>query len=584
VSVNWEQLRTVLWLRWRLTRNQWARHGQINAVITLLVVVVGLCCGVAGGIGGFLGGALGLGQATPLVLMLVWDGLIAVFLMFWMIGLVSELQRSELIDLGRLLHLPVSLREVFVLNYVSSFLSLSLALLAPAMFGLAAGLVVSRGWAMLLLFPLVLGFFFSITAWTYCLRGWLASLMVNQRRRRAIIMGITLTCVLLGQLPNLLINGWRAGVGRSGPASPAEGSPGATATPGQGQDQARVLAAAVLAHKLIPLLWLPYGARALAEGQGWPALGGAGGLLALGAWGLRRAFRATLRFHQGSLGGQPARKPRESRPKAARKTLLVERELPWLPKAAAAVALANLRSILRAPEIKMALALNVFIFGIMGASILLRGPTDMPPAARYLAASAAVVVTFLGLLQVLFNQFGFDRDAFRALVLGPARREHVLLGKNLSFLPLALAAFLAFLALVTVLAHLPAAAIVSACFQFGAAFLTLSVVGNLASILVPYRIAAGSLKPTKTKATTAFTMVLVQMFFPLVGLPILLPAGLGLLCEHMNWCAAAPVNLVLSVLLAGLAALAYWQALMPLGRLLQRREQKILEKVTEEVE
>ena len=50
--------------------------------------------------------------------------------------------------------------------------------------GLAAGLVVGRGPAMGLLVPLVLAFFFMITAWTYCLRGWLASLMVNQRRRR----------------------------------------------------------------------------------------------------------------------------------------------------------------------------------------------------------------------------------------------------------------------------------------------------------------------------------------------------------------------------------------------------------------
>ena len=32
--------------------------------------------------------------------------------------------RSELIDLSRLLHLPVSLRDVFLLNYLSSHLSL----------------------------------------------------------------------------------------------------------------------------------------------------------------------------------------------------------------------------------------------------------------------------------------------------------------------------------------------------------------------------------------------------------------------------------------------------------------------------
>ena len=43
-----------------------------------------------------------------------------------------------------------------------------------------------------------------LTAWIYCLRGWLLSLMVNPRRRRAIIMWITLGIVLLGQSPQLI--------------------------------------------------------------------------------------------------------------------------------------------------------------------------------------------------------------------------------------------------------------------------------------------------------------------------------------------------------------------------------------------
>ena len=59
---------------------------------------------------------------------------------------------------------------------------------------------------MLLLLPLVLGFVFMITAWTYCLRGWLAALMVNKRRRRTVIVWVTMVFVLLCQLPNLVFN------------------------------------------------------------------------------------------------------------------------------------------------------------------------------------------------------------------------------------------------------------------------------------------------------------------------------------------------------------------------------------------
>ena len=178
--MNWTQLRAMLWLRWRLTRNQWRRGGGLNAVIMLIALVVAMILAVAGGVAGAAGGALALSGASPQAAMLTWDGLVARSCLFWSMGVVAELQRSEIIDLSRLLHLPVSLRDAFLLNYVASHLSLSLAIMLPTMLGLTAGLVLARGPAMALLFPLVFGFFFMITAWTYCLRGWLAALMVNK--------------------------------------------------------------------------------------------------------------------------------------------------------------------------------------------------------------------------------------------------------------------------------------------------------------------------------------------------------------------------------------------------------------------
>ena len=43
-----------------------------------------------------------------------------------------------------------------------------------------------------------------------------------------------------------------------------------------------------------------------------------------------------------------------------------------------------------------------------------------------------------GLVQLMANQFGFDRDGFRVFVLSSARRRDILMGKNLSFAPIAL--------------------------------------------------------------------------------------------------------------------------------------------------
>lgn len=39
MSLNREQLKTILWLRWRLTRNQWQRTGGLGAVLAVFIGV-----------------------------------------------------------------------------------------------------------------------------------------------------------------------------------------------------------------------------------------------------------------------------------------------------------------------------------------------------------------------------------------------------------------------------------------------------------------------------------------------------------------------------------------------------------------
>jgi hypothetical protein len=436
---------------------------------------------------------------------------------------------------------------------------------------------------MALLLPLVFGFFFMITAWTYCLRNWLAAIMVNKRRRRAIIVGVTMGLVLLSQLPNLLTNVWFRSSRPNLPqhASPAQIQEWARHGAGEASQTDALLNAA---HRYVPFLWLPQGAKKLAEGNPWPAVWGALGMLAIGALGLRRAYRGTLRLYQGGENNKPAAAPSTMRPTAARRKLLVEQVLPAIPEEAAAVALASFRSMTRAPEVKMALAMNALFFVVIGASVLVHRPAELPAGFRPFVASATVAVAFLGLMQVTFNHFGFDRSGFRAIVLLPTPRSRVLLGKNLALLPVAFVVFAVYLGLATIMAHLRATDILTAGFEFAGAFLMMSVMGNLASILVPYRIAAGSLKPTKTKGTTVLLLIVVNMLSTLALLPVFLPAGLSLLGDWFGWLPGAAVALVGAILLAAVSTWFYWRALEPLGRLLQRREQRILQVVTQEVE
>src|SRR5215471_3369841 len=108
-SLNSEQLKTVLWLRWRLTRNQWTRSRGLGAIITGLMAVAMLVLAGLSFVGGLIGGLLGLREAKPSTVMIVWLVVTLAFLFLWLIGLISELQRSETIDLQRLMHMPVVL-------------------------------------------------------------------------------------------------------------------------------------------------------------------------------------------------------------------------------------------------------------------------------------------------------------------------------------------------------------------------------------------------------------------------------------------------------------------------------------------
>jgi ABC-2 type transport system permease protein len=587
--VNWEQLKTILWLRWRLTRNQWTRGGGVGGAIAVLVGIGAFVLGALSLAGGLIGATQGLREAAPLNVMMVWLVVTVAFLFLWTIGLLTELQRSETIDLQRLMHLPVALGQMFIVNYVTSHLALSIILIVPGMIGLAIGLVIARGPIMLLLLPLALGMVFMITAWTYCLRGWLAAMMTNPRRRRTIVMGITLTFVLLGQGPNLYFN-----VLRRHDRSSARNA----ATPEEAQRLREERKAAeramrdwfFTAQNFFPPLWVPSGARALAEGRVLPALLGTLGCLGIGALGLRRAYRSTVRFYHGESGGKAVEQVEtvqvstaEARTAKAGVRFL-ELRLPAVPEQAAALALATFRSLLRAPEVKMAWASSFIVTVILCSSVFLRSASKIPEVAKPFMPGGAMAFTIFMLVQFLANQFGFDRDGFRALILSPAERRHILLGKNLASLIVGASFGTPLLVIISFWLRLPLLSLVAGLFQLATLLLLAGLVGNVLSILVPYRIQSGSMKPTKMPGLATLVMVLCHLLFPIAMAPVFLPPLLELLWQMAGWPRGVPVNLVCSVALAALTAFGYWWSLEPLGRLLQRRETKILSVVTVEVE
>jgi len=582
--MNWSQLRTIIWLRWRLSRNQWSRGGTFNAVLTIIIIFIGLGIGFVGGIAGLLAGTFALTKASPPVMLIVWDMIIGFFLFFWLAGIVSEIQRAETIDISRLMHLPISLRNVFLINYIASHLTPSIILFLPGMLGLSAGLVLGGKGFMILMFPLVLGIIFMVTAWTYCLRGWLVTLMMNKRRRRTIIAGITFAFILMSQIPYIVTN-LSVKHDHHKPKITKSVQPEQKSTDESKEREKLVLPNGFLiAHKVVPFLWLGNGAMSLATGNTLPAVLGAAGGFLLGGLGMRRAYRSTIRFYQGQTAGRISKRKTKAEKLAKGQKNLIEKQLPWLPEEAAASAMAFFRCLMRAPEVKMMLGTNFIMLLIFGTMIFFRRSANIGENVRPLIATGAVVFMSLGLSQLMYNVFGFDRGGFRQLVLLPTPRKQILLGKNLAFLPLALGIGAILLLFIKVVMSISFVIIIAASLQLLAAFFLLSMVGNLISILIPYRIAAGSLKPTKSSTKTTVLMLISRIFFPMVMAPIFFPPAIGMLFSRLGFFPAAPVNLFLSAVLLALMALFYLLSLNPLGDLLQRREKQILEIVTKEVE
>ena len=223
---------------------------------------------------------------------------------------------------------------------------------------------------MVLMVPLVLGFVFMITAWTYCLRGWLVSLMVNKRRRRSILMGVTVAAVLLGQLPNLYFNVILRHE-RHQPDQHQSTQRDDQSSAQTGAERGRLSPAFLKAHSYAPPLWVAYGAMQLAEGNAWPAVWGSMAVFVIGAAGLARAYRSTIRFYQGQE--QPTKRVLGKKTARVRGKNLLERRVPGIPEETAALTLAFLRSLTRAPEVKMSLVTNLIVLVVVPAVILSRG-------------------------------------------------------------------------------------------------------------------------------------------------------------------------------------------------------------------
>src|SRR5262249_28756617 len=150
-----------------------------------------------------------------------------------------------------------------------------------------------------------------------------------------------------------------------------------------------------------------------------------------------------------------------------------------------------------------------------------------PDIVRPLLAIGGMFVVLFGVMQIMANQFGFDRDGFRVFVLCAASRRDILLGKNLAFAPLALGMAGRLLIIVHVGFPLRPGHFLAMIPQFVSMFLLFCLLANLLSIYAPMHIAAGSLKPSNQKLVPVLMqMGMFTVLFPLTQAPTLVPLGI----------------------------------------------------------
>jgi hypothetical protein len=522
------------------------------------------------------------------------------------------------LSLSKFLHLPVSVTSAFLINYLSSLLNLTMIAFLPVMIGFCLALVFAKGWLLVLALPSLAAFLLMITALTYQFQGWLGSLMTNPRRRRMVIVTSTALFVLILQLPNLLnmlnlLNIDRpwgiqqranrsatlveelAKLDRARQAGEFDSiehlrrqtevikeHEAATQqidreTTDYGERTARVV------NLILPIGWMPLGVMAAAEGRALPAILGCLGMTLVGTASLWRAYRTTVGLYLGQFTarkGRPA--PTAAAPASARKPggLLLEARLPGFSEPVSAIALGSLRSLLRAPEAKMML-LTLVVMGAIFGSMLLRVPKDIPESFRTLVALGGMIFVLFGLLQLMANQFGFDRDGFRVFVLCAAPRRDILLGKNLAFAPFVFGMDAIILTIAQIACPMRLEHFLSMFPQSVLMFLLFCILSNLLSIYAPMHIAAGSLKPAHPRLVAILIqMVMFTFIFPLSQAPVLLPLGIEAALEWKGWTAGAPLCLVMSLAECAAVVIIYRFVLDWQGNLLQAREQKILESVT----
>jgi len=572
-------------LRWRLTYNQWRKAGKVNAIITTVFTVLAVLSAIGTFFVTLLAGNHLLGSLTPTHHLLLWLGIVGVLFFSWAVGLLVEVQQSELLSLENLLRLPVSLKGAFFLNYLTSWFSFTMLFFLPIILGLCISLPKVHGNMMLWVTPLAFGFLFMLTSLTYQIRGWLGRLMQNN----TVVAIMTIGFVLLSQLPQLfLLSDWSGQSNRNPTHAELELEIEAAEQSGLGDSgewiDAQYVPILTTGSAVCPLTWLPYGVRAASLGD-WVAPACCSfGMFLIGGISLSMSYRGTMKAYTKSgavnLSAVAARQTQSLQTNAATdeadKKLMVAKDVPWASPQTSAIAMTSFQSLLRAPEAKMVLIMPLVMLCVFGGMLIGRQEV-MPSFLRPLTGLGILAISMFSLAQLAMNMFGLDRYGFKTYIMMPVQRWQVLLGKNLSLMPFFVGMTLIMLVLSQVMMPMSVLHLLATLILMVPSSLIFLAIGNYVSVLVPVAMMHGSMKPMQPKIGTMLLQALFITLSPLTLFPCAIAYGIEVVLSLLLGIGWLPFYLLFAIAYAVLVVWAYSRILKAQGRFFQSREQKILE-------
>lgn len=572
--MNRAQFLAIVRLRWDISRNQWKKAGMINFVLMILLIASLVMISIASFFVALIGGWIVAPRLEPEYHMLLWDVIVCAFLSFWMMALLTDLQRSELVNLEKFLHLPITLRGAFVLNYLSCLVSPAILMLLPLSVGYGIAMMFRTHPAMFWTVPLTMAFLFMVSTITYQFRGWIARLMENKRRQGTVIAVVIAVFVLS-------IQGIAVGLAFAKRGDGNHQQTNVTAADSVRQKQEQMQKIVRLGNQLnlaIPAGWLPLGIQAAARGNvllpGVFVLGMTG----IGALSLSGAYRSSMRAYLGTETQVTA--SAATNEKKSAKVSRMARQLPGLTEQQSALTMLCFQNILRAPEIRLMLLTPAIIAFVYGTMLVGSQRISLPDTSRPFLGVGAVAMTCFSFAPMLMNMFAFDRAGFRLYMLMPVRRRELLLAKNLAFFPLAVGLGSICILLLAVIQPHHASHVIAGILQVAISYLLYCPVGSLVSILFPIPSAIGTGRSVNPKLVPALVQGLTAILAPIAALPALAALGAEYLVEYLLGPTWIPVYLLLTLIEGTLVVWFYLRSLNPLGNLLHRKETEVLSTIT----